>query len=102
GAKISFSNGAMTQSQEMIAGGRYLLCDDPMRVFAAANNWTNQMISVRWRNGAVSTITNVLPNQLYEVEQQAAEIVQGPKSKVQSPAAVFKDVSALLGHQHRE
>jgi hypothetical protein len=102
GARISFSNGAMTQSQELIAGGRYLSCDDAMRAFAASGNPSGRVISVRWRSGLASTITNVVPNQVYEIEEPAAELVQSLKSQVPSPSVAFQDVSALLGYQHHE
>src|SRR6185503_10269686 len=36
GAKIRLTGGPVTQSQDMIAGGRYLSGDEAMRVFAAA------------------------------------------------------------------
>ncbi|HEV8542080.1 MAG TPA: CRTAC1 family protein, partial [Verrucomicrobiae bacterium] len=51
GAKIKVSGGPVTQSQEMIAGGRYLSCDDSVRVFAGGSATNNLKIEVTWRSG---------------------------------------------------
>src|SRR5439155_3111164 len=40
-----------TQSQEIIAGGRYLSSDDPMRVFAAVSLSNRLQIEVFWPTG---------------------------------------------------
>jgi len=51
GAKVWLYGGAVPQqSQEIISGGRYLSCDDAMRVFAAGS-LTNAM-RLEW-SGAV-------------------------------------------------
>src|SRR5207248_10872342 len=50
GAKVSFTGGPVKQSQEMMAGGRYLSGDDAMRVFAAGTNLQNGKIEVQWRD----------------------------------------------------
>ena len=51
GAKIRVTGGPVPQSQEMICGGRYLSCDDTMRVFAAGNLDNELTIEVIWRSG---------------------------------------------------
>ena len=52
GAKIRVFGGAVPmQGQEMISGGRYLSCDDSMRVFAAGSVTNVMRIEVRWRSG---------------------------------------------------
>jgi hypothetical protein len=102
GAKIKVTGGPVTQTQEMICGGRYLSGDDPMRVFATATS-TNLTIEVLWRNGTRSIVRGARPNHVYEVDEAGAvklpepEIAQSP---VQPP--LFEDVSGLLKHKHHE
>ena len=73
GSKIWLYGGAVTQSQEMICGGRYLSCDDAIRVFAAGSE-TNQMrLEVRWRSGKRSVVEGVKANRVYEVEESEAQ-----------------------------
>jgi hypothetical protein len=87
----------------MICGGRYLSGDQAMRVFAADPDSSKPMrLEVKWRNGTESTLPNIRPNHIYEVDEAGAL----PRSQVsnQSPAAnpFFKDVSSMLGHVHVE
>src|SRR5207245_152269 len=49
GAKIKVYGGPITQSQEVICGGRYMSGDDPMRVFAAGSLTNEMRIEVQWR-----------------------------------------------------
>src|SRR5439155_8596331 len=70
GARIRLVGGSITQSQEMICGGRYLSGDQAMRVFAADPDSSKPMrLEVKWRNGVQSIVTNVEPNHIYEVKQ---------------------------------
>src|SRR5437764_6357390 len=69
GAKIKFLGGPVPQSQEMICGGRYLSGDDNERVFAAGQAVDGLSIEVVWRSETVSTITDVKPNRLYEIDE---------------------------------
>jgi hypothetical protein len=102
GAKIEVRGGAVPrQSQQMVCGGRYLSADEPVRAFAAGSLTNKLTIEVTWRNGTRSTATDLAPNHIYEIDEAGAGPVQSPMSKVQG-AALFKDVSALLGHKHRE
>jgi hypothetical protein len=103
GARILMVGGSITQSQEMICGGRYLSCDQAMRVFAADPDSNKPMrLEVKWRNGTQSTLTNIQINRIYELDQagatQATEAT--PQNKQERP--LFKDVSSLLGHLHVE
>jgi len=102
GAKIKVTGGPVTQSQEMICGGRYLSSDDSMRVFAAGALTNELTIQVTWRNGTVSTIPGVQPNRLYEVHEAGATQIPSPKSSLQSPDSQpwFVDVSHLIKHTH--
>src|SRR5437016_5884694 len=74
GAKIWLYGGAVPmQSQEMICGGRYLSCDDTMRVFAAGNLTNEMRIEVKWRSGKRSVVKGVKSNRVYEVDEAGAE-----------------------------
>ncbi|MCI0535622.1 MAG: VCBS repeat-containing protein, partial [Verrucomicrobiales bacterium] len=112
GAKIEVSGGPVTQTQEMIAGGRYLSGDDAMRVFAAGSAQQLEL-AITWRSGKRSVLTDCRPNYVYEVDEGAAGEVQSSKFKVQtdqkleipahaltSVATLFEDVSARLKHVH--
>jgi hypothetical protein len=101
GARINVTGGPVPQSQEMMCGGRYLSCDDTMRVFAAGS-LTNQLrIEVVWRSGRRSVVANARPDCLYEIDESGAAM---PEEKVSAVAVrtVFEDVSSSLGHTHHE
>ncbi len=99
GAKIKVLGGPVTQTQEVICGGRYMSGDDPMRVFAAGSS-TNLGIEVMWRSGKKSVISGVRPNSIYEIDESFAQDV--PPAKPAEAAPFFQDVSELLQHIHHE
>lgn len=68
GAHIRVLGGPVAQSQEMIAGGRYLAGDDTIRTFAAQAG-TGHSIEVTWRSGRVSRLTNAVPDRIYEIHE---------------------------------
>src|SRR5262245_2187942 len=88
------------QSQEMICGGRYLSCDDAMRVFAAGTLTNRMRLEVRWRSGKRSVVEDVLPNREYEIDEAGA-LGQWEEPKAQQQP-VFEDASSLLKHVHHE
>ncbi len=99
GARIELSGGSITQSQEMIAGGRYMSSDQALRVFAAGNGSAPMRLAVRWRNGARREL-EVKPNRVYEVEQTDVAVLVAS-----APAPVepfFDDLSDRLRHRHVE
>ncbi|MHB1306719.1 MAG: VCBS repeat-containing protein, partial [Limisphaerales bacterium] len=101
GAKIRVLDGAVPlQSQEVVAGGRYLAGHDPMRVFAAGDANRRMTIEVTWRNGRRSVVREAEGNHLYVIDEAGA----GPAVDAPSPepAPLFADVSDLLGHRHHE
>lgn len=102
GARLTLASGELTQSQEMMAGGRYMSSDQAMRVFALPGASSRPAkLEVRWRNGDQSVIPNVQPNRVYEVDQrQASKPVPVTASSRETP--FFEDASALLGHVHRD
>lgn len=102
GARIRLIGRSLTQSQEMICGGRYMSGDQAMRVFAdAPGSGESLRLEVRWRNGARSIVTNITANRLYEIHQPAEAAPMAPAQT--APAdPLFADVSAMLGHAHVE
>jgi hypothetical protein len=72
GGFIRVLGGPVPQSQEVICGGRYLSGDEPMRVFAAGSVTNRLSIEVRWRNGKLSLLEDVLPNYVYEIDEAGA------------------------------
>lgn len=101
GAKVFLYGGAVpVQSQEMICGGRYLSCDDAMRVFAAGTETNLMRLEVRWRSGRRSVVEGVRANRVYEIaEAGASGAWPAPKPP---PKPLFEDVSASLNHTNRE
>jgi hypothetical protein len=102
GSRIRLFNGSVPeQSQEVIAGGRYLSSDDPLRVFAAGSTTNGLRLEVEWRSGRRSVLTHVHPNHLYEIiEPDTARATPTP-----SPTAVptlFEDATERLAHRHVE
>lgn len=99
GAKIKVLGGPVTQTQEIMSGGRFLSSDDAERVFAAGNAQT-LTIEVTWRNGMRSVATNCLPNYVYELDEAGAQPVT-PTATRPVPAW-FEDVSVTLAHKHHQ
>ncbi len=89
--------GSLTQSQEMICGGRYLSGDQAMRVFAADPDSGKPMrLEVKWRSGKRSVVSGVKANRIYEVDEAGAEESsklkaqssrEDPRAKTQDPRA---------------
>ena len=101
GAKIWLYGGAVPmQSQEMICGGRYLSCDDAMRVFAAGTETNRMRLEVRWRGGKRSVVEGVQANRIYEIAESGATGLWPPRKP--DPPPMFEDVSDSLKHTHRD
>src|SRR4029077_3979054 len=83
------------QQQEMVCGGRYLSCDDTVRMFACGVR--PMTVEVRWPNLTRSLFTNLAPNCVYEFGQPSAA-PSWPDGKV-STTALFIDVSNRLAHR---
>lgn len=114
GARIKVLGGPVAQQQEMICGGRYLSCDDTVRVFAAGDPGARLTIEVSWRSGKKSVLHEVTPNRVYEIDEAAAGA--GERREGGQPAAapgparlapqdsgaspLFEDVSGRLAHAH--
>ena len=100
GAKIRFTGGPVPQSQEMIAGGRYLSGDDAMRVFAAGRATNGLALEVTWRSGRSSVVADVKPNRVYEIDETSSAFVTNPPPAPQRKW--FSDASSLIQHIHVE
>ena len=101
GARIRVTGGPVAQSKEMACGGRYLSCDDTMRVFAAGSLTNRLRIEVAWRSGKRSLVAEARPNCLYEIAEAGAD-APAATPPPQPPPPVFEDVSERLGHVHQD
>jgi len=100
GARIRVvQEGRPGQSQEVIAGGRYLSSDAPSRTFAAHAS-TPLTVEVTWRSGRRSSVRQAAPNRLYLI----GEPPENPSEPAPSPKTptLFDDVSHLLAHRHQD
>jgi len=95
GARIKVTGGPVTQTQEIMAGGRYLSSDEPVRVFATGEAAAVD-IEVRWRSGRRSVVRGARPNHRYEIAESGAEIIGMVEVPVLEPW--FRSVSTNLGH----
>jgi len=72
GAVLKLTGGGMVQRQEMMAGGRYLSSDEPIRVFAALGGEVERQLEVIWPDGQISRLDGVAANKVYEINQATA------------------------------
>jgi hypothetical protein len=108
GGRLVLSGGPVRQSQEIMAGGRYLSSDETARVFAAL---TEEMeLEVRWRDGQVTRMPGVRPNRVYEVRQPEGKEATGAAAVADGTAGVrkesidvwFSEVTSWPGYPHVE
>jgi hypothetical protein len=107
GAKVRLYGGAVPmQSQEIISGGRYLSCDEAMRVFAAGTLTNRMRIEVDWPIGRRSLVKDVAANYLYEIDESYAETspasLPHKANSAEATSPFFEDVSKSLAHKHHE
>ena len=102
GARITVAVGNIRQTQEMIAGGRYLSGDDPVRMFAISTDAVNRSIEVAWPSGKHSYISNPEPNHIYEVIEPSGAATEERLAKTKETEPFFEDASRLLNHVHSE
>jgi hypothetical protein len=99
GAKVRLVGPELTQSQDILAGGRYLSGDQAARTFAAPSGQPLRL-EIRWPSGRECVVTNVEPDRIYEVSEPVADPVKTPVAPKPSP--LFEDLSGLLQHEHIE
>lgn len=101
GARITLEGGAVAvQSQEIMAGGRFIGSDEPFRSFAAGEG-KQMSLRVRWRSGLESVLTNITANRTYIVDEASAR-KPAPSLQPPKPKPLFADASTNLNHRHRE
>jgi hypothetical protein len=110
GSRVSLLGGAgLRQSQEVVAGGRYLAGSDPLLTFAAGETKEGMILAVAWRSGRNTRLDGLRANRLYEI----TEAVEGTPGPAPSPPArpagsieptntFFIDVTPRLHHVHPE
>ncbi len=99
GAKVQLV-GKKTQTQEMIAGGRYASGGDYKLTFAARADWAPYNLRVTWRNGRVSDVPDIQPNRLYVITE--TNTAAPPPPVVPKVDPLFEDVSAMLNYTNYE
>lgn len=103
GARVRVTGaGLPLQTQEIIAGGRYLAGDDAMRVFAAGAETNRLTIEVLWPSGRRSVLAGAEPNRVYEFDEALATEPAPDPAAPAGPTPWFEDVSNRLGHRHHE
>jgi hypothetical protein len=97
GARIKVIGGPVTQTQQIICGGRYLSGDDPMRVFAAKSAADPMTVEVWWPDGAYNKFQNLKPDCIYELSETRSS---RPPPMPAASKLSFEDASASLAHTH--
>lgn len=100
GSEVILKGGPVYQSQEVIAGGRYLSGSDPVLMFAAGDAVDGMTIEVNWRSGKKSIINNVKANHAYVVYEEYAE--NWERDTPEPEETLFEDKSGLIAHSHHE
>jgi hypothetical protein len=103
GALIRVTGGPVPlQMQEMLSGGRYLSCDDTVRTFAAGTPSNRLSLEIRWRAGGQTTLAEVSPGWIYEVQENPASAPEVVRPAPLLPRPLFEDAALRLNHSHRE
>ncbi|MEY2787173.1 MAG: hypothetical protein RLZZ34_316 [Verrucomicrobiota bacterium] len=92
--------GLPDQTQEIIAGGRYLSGDEPVRSFAAGRGPT-VVLRVRWPSGRVSEWRDVPVGSAVEVSEDASPGAEAPAAP-DRPLRWFENQSSRLAHRHED
>ncbi len=99
GALVELTGGPVRQSQEIIAGGRYLSGSDPLRVFASGAATSGMSLRVRWPSNRESVLTNVQASHIYEIDESNSVVPPPAQDKqVALLPPLFEDVSSKLNH----
>ncbi|MGE3312790.1 MAG: CRTAC1 family protein, partial [Limisphaerales bacterium] len=103
GAVITLLGGPVVQSQEVVAGGRYLSGDQTQRSFSASPATGPLRIEVKWRTGRRSVI-DAKPNHLYAIDEETAPKQAAPEVAGTPPPArpLFADFAGIPTVRHVE
>lgn len=94
--------GLPVQTQEMIAGGRYLSSDDHVRTFAAGDGKAAMRVEVIWRSGRTSVVEGVAANSTLEIVEPSDAPIGNRTNAIAPAAPWFSDASERLRHVHTE
>jgi hypothetical protein len=101
GARVTVVVGKIRQTQEIVAGGRYLSGDQPLRMFAMGTGTATRSIEVAWPSGRRSFIADPQPNHIYEIAEPSGDPPKPAPAKREAEP-FFEDASRLLNHSHAE
>lgn len=101
GARLRVLGGPVVQTQEILAGGRYLSSDEALRVFATGKA-SRLTLEVTWPSGSITTLSNALPNHLYVVHESPDRHPSARPHGPSPPTPWFADASPRLQHRHHE
>lgn len=104
GARVILEQGSFAQSQQMMAGGRYVSSGEASLTFAVTQPTMKSRLHVLWPDGKKSLIEDLDSNVSYLVDQRHLPIVStiGQPEFKGVKATMFEDVSQQLAHQHVE
>jgi hypothetical protein len=103
GARVELETGDLLQSQEIIAGGKYLSSDQSLRTFALKGNvGSDAKLRVVWPGGGVTEIDEVKASRLYEIQQAPSVINPKPIDKPKSDPKLFSKHNIQLEPGHRD
>ena len=100
GARLRVTGpGLPVQTQEMIAGGRYLSSDEALRTFAAGTATNRLSLEVIWRSGTHQSVSNIAANQILELwEPTPGEPIRGQAAGAEKVPVLFEEIAPVLGH----
>ena len=101
GARVTVVVGKIRQTQEIVAGGRYLSGDQSLRMFAMGTGTAIRSIEVAWPSGRRSFIADLQPNHIYEIAEPSGDPPKPAPAKREAEP-FFEDASRLLNHSHAE
>ncbi len=98
GARVELVGGPVPrQSQEIVAGGRYLSgCQARLSFAAAAPTPGPLRLEVRWRSGSRSVVPDVRPGRLYEIQEPLGFPEAIAPQEAGPTGTLFEDLSHLL------
>ncbi len=102
GSKITVEGGPVIQEKWVVGGGGYLSTSDQVYMFAAGDA-EELSISVHWPDGRVSTLDQLKPDRIYEIDQISATLPDSdPFTVDETPEPLFADSSEKLNYFHNQ